>query len=790
MALGGDLGPFLELVFTRVVRKLSNRDLIRFDEKTMKVVLLAYLSLSEVFFAWSEVELGFGYSDLVLIPSRSQPAAQVGFVIELKYMKSGATDAEVTARRRGRRPAPALPRRPQARGDHAAPGLEGGQRGLRRHGGVLVTGARGHGQEAGRVADGAGRARSTPAHKGAPARRETGQHARMPLASLSLAPAQVVCVRRPDGALVLDSPHPLGAFARHVVDRLRHWADAAPDRVFLADRVLEARPPTWNRVTYGAARRTVDRLAQALLDRGLSEERPLLILSDNGVDHALLTLAAMEAGVPAAPVSPAYSLASSDLEKLRSIAAILSPGMIWADDAGRYARALAALAHACPHATRVASRGASGEILPFEALLQAEPTAALEARFLAQGPDTIAKILFTSGSTGLPKGVVNTQRMMCSNQRAIEVAWPFLQATDRPPVVLDWLPWSHTFGGNHNFNLVLFHGGTLHVDDGKPTPELIQRTADNLRAISPTLYFNVPRGFDVLLPSLERDAGLREAFFRELDVIFYAAASLPNPLWERLDAVSRQARGELVLMLSAWGTTETAPMSTTVHWRTQRAGVIGLPAPGTTIKLSPMGGKLELRVKGPNVTPGYHRRPELRAEAFDHEGFYRTGDAGRLVDPRDPAQGIAFDGRLAEDFKLLSGTWVHVGALRIAAVAAGAPLVQDVAVAGLDRASVGLLVFLSPLAGRDLCPGVPPAELGARPEVRAFLERAFRAYNDAHPSNSQRVARLLVVGEPPSIDANEITDKGYLNQRAVLTRRAALVDRLYVEGDAEVIPLA
>jgi feruloyl-CoA synthase len=383
--------------------------------------------------------------------------------------------------------------------------------------------------------------------------------------------------------------------------------------------------------------------------------------------------------------------------------------------------------------------------------------------------------------------VLNTQRMLCSNQRAIEVAWPFLR--DRPPVVLDWLPWSHTFGANHNFNMVLFHGGSLFVDDGKPTPELVERTVRNLREISPTLYFNVPRGFDMLLPFLERDAALRDAFFRELDMIFYAAASLPNPLWERLEACSRAARGDLVLMLSAWGSTETSPMATTVHFRIRRAGVIGLPAPGTEIKLAPVAGKLELRVKGPNVTPGYHDRPDLTAAAFDEEGFYRTGDAGKFVDPERPEAGLAFDGRIAEDFKLVSGTWVHIGAVRTAAVAAGAPLVQDVVVAGLDRAEIGLLVFLNPLACREVCPGVPPAELGAQEAIRAHLDAAYRRYNDENPGGSHRVGRLLVLAEPPSIDADEITDKGYINQRAVLARRAALVERLYDDGAPEVLRL-
>ncbi len=478
----------------------------------------------------------------------------------------------------------------------------------------------------------------------------------MPLASPALAPARVLAFHRADGALVLTSPHPLGDVPRHVVDRLRHWAEVAPDRLFVSDRLDPGR--VVRGVTYGEARRLVDRLAQGLLDRGCSAERPLLILSENGVDHALLTLAAMEAGVPASPASAAYSLLSTDLAKLRAVAAILTPGLIWAADAERYARALAALGST--GATLVASRGAAGAVLPLEALLQGEPGAELAERFAAQTPDTIAKVLFTSGSTGLPKGVINTQRMLCSNQAAILAVWPFLR--ERPPVVLDWLPWSHTFGGNHNFNLVVHNGGSLHVDDGKPTPELAARTVENLRAVSPTIYFNVPRGYDVLLPYLERDAALRDAFFRDLDVLFYAAASLPPPLWERLEAASSRSRGELVLMLSAWGSTETSPMATTVHWRIRRAGVIGLPAPGTAVKLAPSGTRHELRVKGPNVTPGYWRRPDLTAAAFDEEGFFRMGDAGKLVDPADPAQGLAFDGRLAEDFKLASGTWVHAGA--------------------------------------------------------------------------------------------------------------------------------
>jgi feruloyl-CoA synthase len=575
----------------------------------------------------------------------------------------------------------------------------------------------------------------------------------------SLAPAGVHVERRPDGAVVLQSIHALGEYPRHTSELLRRWAREAPARTFLAERTPSR---AWRRVTYAQARDAVDRLAQALVDRGLDASRPLMILSENGIDHALLTLAAMQVGVPAAPISTAYSLVSKDFAKLRAIHRALEPGLVFAADAARYGRAFDSL-----------GLGPESILTSLEPLLAASPTPTMDARYAALGPDAVAKILFTSGSTGEPKGVVNTQRMLCSNQQAIVTAWPFLR--DRPPVVLDWLPWSHTFGANHNFNMVLFHGGTLHIDDGRPTPELVQRTCDNLREVSPTLYFNVPRGFDVLLPHLERDAGLRDAFFRDLDVVFYAAASLPNPLWERLEALSTAARGELVLMLSAWGSTETSPLATTVHFRIRRAGVIGLPAPGTAIKLAPVGPKLELRVKGPNVTPGYWRRPDLAAGSFDEDGFWRMGDAGKLADPDDPARGIVFDGRIGEDFKLASGTWVHVGALRTALVARLGPLVTDVVVAGLDRDAIGILMFAGPAA--------------REPDAKARLMDALGAHNVEHPNGSQRVDRALLMEEPPSIDASEVTDKGYIHQRAVLDRRAALVERMYRGEGEDVIVL-
>jgi feruloyl-CoA synthase len=599
-----------------------------------------------------------------------------------------------------------------------------------------------------------------------------------PFKSLRLAPVAIEMRPLPDGGLVLRSRHELRPYASRLGELLRHWAEAAPDRTFLAERDPDG---DWRHVTYRGALGAVESIASALLERGLDQDQPVALLSDNGVDHGLLQLAALHVGIPAVPISPAYSLLAEDHAQLRYILDLVRPGLVYAVDGARFAKALRTAAAIVP-AELVVSANPPDDLgtTLFDALTTTKLHPALEDRFAAVGPDTVAKILFTSGSTGKPKGVINTQRMLCSNQQALAQAWPFLE--ERPPVIVDWLPWSHTFGGNHNFNLALRNGGTLYVDGGKPAPGLIETTVRNLREVPSTFHFNVPRGFEMLIPHLERDAVLRETFFRDLDAIFYAAAALPQTLWEKLEDLSILATGRRAVMLSAWGSTETAPSATQVHFLIERAGVIGLPGAGTEIKLAPVDGKLELRVRGPNVTPGYWKRPELQSETFDEDGFLRTGDAGKLADPDDPSRGILFDGRLAENFKLTSGTWVHVGELRLEIVAAGAPIVQDVVVTGHDRQEVGLLVFSNPAGCRSLCDvaeDAPLAELIRRPEVRSRLTACLEAHNAAHRTNSRRIARVLLLAEPPSIQAGEITDKGYVNQRAVLARRAALVDQLY-----------
>ena len=579
--------------------------------------------------------------------------------------------------------------------------------------------------------------------------------------SLRFAPPRVEIERRRDGTILLRSPLKLGKHARAVGEWLVRWGRETPERTFLAERTEGA----WRRLSYREALVLARRVAQGLLDRRLDASRPLVILSDNSIDHALLALGAMHVGVPVAPVSPAYSLMSKDFAKLKAIFELLRPGLVWTADPEKFAPALAAV---------------RASTTPITELL-AEATSKVDAAFERIGPDTVAKILFTSGSTGIPKGVINTQRMLTVNQEQYASVWPFLE--DRPQVLVDWLPWNHTFGGNNNFGMMLRNGGTFHIDGGKPAPGLVETSMRNLKEIPPTIYFNVPRGFDLLMPFLEKDAELRANFFRNLDLMVYAGASLPQNLWERMQQLAVAERGARLPLISAWGSTETAPMATGVHYAVDRAGIIGLPVPGCEVKLVPAAGKLEARVKGPNVTPGYYGRDDLTKAAFDEEGYYRIGDALKFADPEKPELGLAFDGRIAEDFKLSTGTWVHVGATRVRLIAAGDPLVQDAVITGHERSEVGALVFLNAAAikvrGLD--------DAGVRRHLRAALAKLAA---EAGSGSSTHPVRALVMAEPLSIDANEITDKGYINQRAVLERRAASVEMLHADPPASEVIVA
>ena len=613
---------------------------------------------------------------------------------------------------------------------------------------------------------------------GTPAKKHSAQ-SRPPLRPVRLGAPQVVIERRDDGAILMRSPLPLPAHPKNLTDRLAHWAKAAPDRVFLGQRDGSG---AWRTLTYAEAFAQVRAIAAALLERNLSTERPIAILSGNDIEHALLGLAAMHVGIPYAPISVPYSLVSRDFQKLKIIIEVLTPGLVFAADGAAFARAIAATVPADVEVAVTTNPVSNRPTTLFATLAETRPTPAVDAAHAKVGAETIGKILFTSGSTGQPKGVINTQLMLCSNQAMSQTALCFV--ADEPPVLLDWLPWNHTFGGNHNFGLALYNGGSLYIDEGKPLPGAIEATVRNLGDIAPTIYFNVPKGFEMLLPYLQSDRALCDKFFSRLKVLFYAGAGLPQHVRDELERLAAQATGERIIFLSSLGSTETAPSALFCSWESAHAGNIGLPLPAVDLKLLPREGKLEARFKGPLITPGYWRAPALTAAAFDEEGYYKIGDALKFEDPDDWTKGLIFDGRISEDFKLATGTWVSVGPLRAAIIAHCAPLVRDVVLAGPDRDDVTALIIPDVDACRklaaDLAPDASTAAVLADPRVRKTFANFLADLSAPRRGTSARVGRAILLAEPPSLDVGEITDKGSINQRAVLAHRAGLVEELYM----------
>ena len=606
----------------------------------------------------------------------------------------------------------------------------------------------------------------------------SGRHAAAPLRPVRLGAFDAVLEREPSGVIHIRTAQVLAPYHATLSEPLEHWAKAAPERVYLGQRDAEGR---WRTLSYAQVLEEVKRIGAALLRRGLSPERPIAIISGNDIEHALLALAAMGVGIPYAPISAAYSLLSSDFGKLRAIVELLTPGLVFANDGGAFARAIAAAAPRNAELVVTRNPPADRKATLFAELVGAEDEAGVAAANAQVTPDTIAKFLFTSGSTGNPKAVINTQRMLCSNQAMIAAGFAFV--ADEPPVVVDWLPWSHTFGGNHNFNMVLVNGGSLYIDDGNPTPPGVSKTARNLREIAPTIYFNVPKGYEALVPHFRADAQLRQNFFSRLKVLFYAGAGLNQTTWDDLTRLAVETTGERIVFLSSLGSTETSPLALACCWDFDRPGNIGLPAPGVELKLVPNEGKLEARLRGPHITPGYWRQPQLTREAFDAEGFYKIGDALKFADPNDPSKGFLFDGRIAEDYKLSTGTWVSVGPLRARFIDACAPLVRDVVFAGPDRDDIVALVFPDVEACRKLAPehaaDAAPAAVLDDVRVRAKFASLLQSLAAASPGSSMRVVRAILMAAPPSMDKGEMTDKGSINQRAVLKNRAALVDELY-----------
>ncbi|MFZ0237922.1 MAG: feruloyl-CoA synthase [Xanthobacteraceae bacterium] len=606
------------------------------------------------------------------------------------------------------------------------------------------------------------------------------RQSRAPMRAVKLGPADVVVEQRGDGAIMMRSPHALPSYPRMLTERLMHWAKVAPERIFLAQRDAAG---AWRSMSYAKTLSAVRALAAALLQRGLGAERPVAILSGNDIEHALVALAAMHVGIPYAPISVPYSLLSQDFGKLKTIIKILSPGLVFANNGAAFARAITAALPRDVEVAVTANPPADRATTSFAELLQTPATGAVEAAHAGVTPDQVAKVLFTSGSTGRPKGVENTHRMLAANQAMIRVAMPFVG--EEPPVLVDWLPWNHTFGSNHNFGLVLDNGGSLYIDEGKPLPGAIEATVRNLREIAPTIYFNVPKGFEMLLPTLAADSALRETFFSRLKVLFYAGAGLAQHVLDGFTELAVKTTGERILFMSSLGSTETAPAALSCNWQSERAGNIGLPLPGVTLKLIPREGKLEARLKGDNIMPGYWRAPALTAEAFDEEGFYKIGDALKFADPADPAKGMLFDGRLAEDFKLATGTWVSVGPLRATFIAHCAPLVRDVVLAGAERDEVTALIFPDIDACRGIAPDLatdaPVPHLLGDPRVRTAFARKLDSFAAANTGTSGRIMRAVLLAEPASLDIGEMTDKGSINQRAVLAHRAAMVEALYAE---------
>lgn len=587
------------------------------------------------------------------------------------------------------------------------------------------------------------------------------------------------------GSVYLNAREPLATLPARLLDRLQHWAEVRAEHTFVARRGGDGQ---WQRISYREMLARVRCIAAHLLEHDLSEQRPLVILSGNDLEHLQLALAAMYIGVPYCPVSPAYSTVARDYTKLQHIFDLLRPGLVMAADGAAFARAIEAVVPADVPLLLVQGEVPGRQALRFDDLLTPRDLTDADAAFARTGPDSIAKFLFTSGSTKLPKAVATTQRMLCANQQMLLQTFPVFG--EEPPVLVDWLPWNHTFGGSHNVGIVLYNGGSLYLDDGRPTPQLFGETLRNLKEISPTAYLTVPKGWEELVSVLEQDGELRERFFARVKLFFFAGAGLSQPIWDRLDRVAEQHCGERIRMMAGLGMTETAPSCTFTTGPLSMAGYVGLPAPGCEVKLAPVDGKLEARFRGPHVMPGYWRQAELNAEAFDEEGFYRSGDALRFADVQNPQWGLMFDGRIAEDFKLSTGVFVSVGPLRTRVILQGAPYVQDVVVTGPDRQRIGLLVFPSVPACRALG-GLPSdasveAVLAAEP-VRQWLAGLLQELNREATGLASHVAWACLMAEAPSLDAGEITDKGSLNQRAVLSRRAELIERLYADPAAHCV---
>jgi len=601
----------------------------------------------------------------------------------------------------------------------------------------------------------------------------------VPFRPIRLGSMEAIIERRPDGSVVYELKEPLEPYPVRLTERLEHWARVTPERALLARRTPDGK--SWESLTYRQAFDGARALGQALLRRGLSPSRPLMILSDRGFEHALFALAALHVGVPYIPVTPAYSLLSQDFSKLKQLVAVCTPGLVFADDGAQYGRALREVFGGveCVVVGPLPEGRAGSRVAEW---LKTPITDDVEKAFNAIGPDTVGKIMFTSGTTGAPKGVIYPQRMLCSNRQQVAQVFAFLQ--DGPPDLVDWLPWHHTFGGTHNFGMVLYGGGTYYLDPGKPTPEEIGPTVQALREVAPVVYLNTPQGLASLIPHLKSDKALREKFFSKLALIYYGGASLPEYIWAELDELAVRTIGQRVLIMSGIGGTEAGPTPMSAAWDPRREAIAGLPVPGVRVKVSPVGTKLEIRFAGDCVTPGYWKDPERTAASFDEEGFFCSGDAATFIDPQRLELGLRFDGRIAENFKLSSGTWVNVAELRLHALNVFGPYARDIVIAGHDRDYLTAIVFPDVEACRALCddlhdptPGVE--QIINNSGVRTHFQKGIDKLAARSGGSSARIARIVLEAEQPTIDNGELSAKSAVSQRNVLERRRDVVEELY-----------
>ena len=603
-----------------------------------------------------------------------------------------------------------------------------------------------------------------------------------PFKALPQKPPSIDVTRKPDGTIYVASRYPLGQMHRSIAHLLEEKAAAHPERNFIAERtpLPGGKLGDWRFITYGEANAKASAVAQALIDRGLGPDTPLMVISGNSIIHAVMMLGAMKARVPVAPVSVAYSLMSGDHSKLRHVFETAKPKMIFAEQGPMYARALAALPLDGVEVVTVMPIP-DRPTTSFEDLTRVNvgPKVAASMEQITHG--TVAKYLFTSGSTGMPKGVLQTHGMMCAVVAATQALREDQDDPNEIPQSLEWMPWNHISAGNIGFNGNLNAGGTVYLDAGKPLPGMFDETIRNLREVAPLVFGSAPIAFGWLADAMERDEKLRDQFFSKMRYVGYGGATLSQDIYERIQKLAIAATGMRIPLTTMYGATETQGV-TVVHWLTEKVGLIGLPLPGITLKLVPNGTKLEVRVKGPTVTPGYLKRPDLTRAAFDDEGFYSLGDAAKFLDESDPEKGLVFDGRVTEDFKLDSGTWVSVGTLRAQAIGAASPLIQDCVVCGHDKAYVGLLAWPNIAAAKEICADSvrsSPEEVIHSPKVREYLHAKIAAHNATCGGSSARIKRVMLMLEPPSVDGHEITDKGYINQRATLDRRKRLVELLY-----------